>query len=145
MRKIVAVLVACSFFVACSAYTPVPSTQVAPASSMRLTLTDASHSETFGSIGSQVLAVEGTIRSVTDSALVMSVTEVARTQTDAEPFHGETVVIPRQSIASIDRRQTSVARSLLLTGLVAGAAIWIGIQGHGSVNQIRTKGSSPKQ
>jgi hypothetical protein len=145
MRSLIALLTGCSFLVACYAYTPIPITQAPPNGDVRITLTEAAQSESFRPIGSQVRALEGTLRSIDDSSITVGVTDVARSSADDDRFHGELVTIPRQRIAALDRRQVNVARSLLLTGLITGVAIWIGVQGRGNISQIRTKVPSPGQ
>ena len=145
MRTATAVVAGSSFFVACYAYTPIPVTPTTTGD-VRLTLTAPSYTESFGPLGAQVRAVEGQLRSVDDSSVTISVTDVARTSDDDERFHGESVTIPRLNIAAFDRRRTDVGRSLALTGLVVAGAIWIAASlGHGSVNQVRQKGSSTGQ
>jgi hypothetical protein len=145
MRQLTALIAGCSFLVACYAYTPIPIAQTTTSGDVRITLTESAQTENFRPIGTQVRALEGKLSSIDDSSVTIGVTEVARASTDEDRFHGELVTIPRQRIAALDRRHVNVARSLLLTGLITGAAIWIGIQGHGSVDQIRTKGPSPGQ
>jgi len=145
MRRLTAIVAVCSFFVGCYAYTPIPLAQSTTSAAVRLTLTAPFYAERFGSLGSNVRALEGKVRLVDESSVTIAVTDVARTTEDEEQFHGETVTIPRQAIAGIDQRHVSIARSLLLTGLIIGGAIWIGSQGHGDVAQIRTKGPSTGQ
>jgi hypothetical protein len=121
-------------------YAPI-SPRVAPSSgTVRLSLTDAAHAETFGVLGSQVASVEGEVRTIDDSSVTMVVNEVARTSADDERFHGETAVIPSRYIGVIERKHVQVARSLLMAGVLLGAAIWIGTQGHGSVTYGRPTG-----
>jgi hypothetical protein len=145
MRSLTALIAGCSFLVACYAYTPIPITQTPTSGDVRITLTEAAQTESFRPIGSQVRALEGKLRSIDDSSITIGVTDVARASADDDRFHGELVTIPRLRVASLDRRHVNVARTLLLTGLITGAAIWIGVQGHGNVNQIGTKRPSPGQ
>jgi hypothetical protein len=146
MRTIVALISGSCFFVACYAYAPIPVAQTPTAGTVRLTLTPASYSQSFGRLGSQVAAVEGEVRVVDDSSVTMSVTSVARATQDDEQFHGETVTIPKQNIVAFDRRRVDVARSLAVTGLIVGGAIWIAASlSGGAVNQVHQKGSSTGQ
>lgn len=145
MRSLTALFAGSALLVACYAYTPIPMTQTPTSGDVRITLTEAAQTESFRPIGSQVRALEGKLRSIDDSSITIGVTDVARSSADDDRFHGELVTIPRQRIAALDRRHVNVARSLLLTGLIAGAAIWIGVQGHGGIGQIRTNRPSTGQ
>ena len=121
-------------------YVPI-SPGVAPSSgTVRLSLTDAAHAENFGVLGSEVASVEGEVRTINDSSVTIAVSEVARTSADDDRFHGETAVIPSRYIGTIERKHVQVARSLLIAGVLIGAAIWIGTQGHGSVTYGRPTG-----
>ncbi len=124
----------------CMGYVPI-SPGVAPSSgTVRLSLTDAAHAETFGVLGSEVASVEGEVRTINDSSVTIAVSEVARTSADDDRYHGETAVIPSRYIGAIERKHVQVARSLLIAGVLIGAAIWIGTQGHGSVTYGRPTG-----
>jgi len=145
-RRLTAIMAGSCFFVGCYAYSPIPVAQAPTASAVRVTLAPASYSQSLGPIGSQVAAVEGDVRAVDDSSVTIAVTDVARSTDDDEQFHGEVVSIPRQSIASFDRRHIDVVRSLALTGLIVGGAIWIAASlGGGAVNQVHQKGPSTGQ
>jgi hypothetical protein len=144
-RKFVGVVVAFSFLVsACSTYAP-SSLATAPASgTLRFSLTEAAHSESFGSLGSQVTSVEGEVRSSTDSAITVAVSEVGRVAADNQAYHGEMITIPTRYIGRVEQKRTQVARSLLVAGAVIGAVVWIGAQaGHGSVSSRRPPGPPP--
>jgi hypothetical protein len=146
MRSLVALISASCFFVACYAYTPIQQALTPPAGVVRLTLTPSYYSQSFGSLGSQVAAVEGEVRAVDDSSVTISVTEVARTSADDETLHGESVTIPKQAIAGFARRHVDVPRSLALTGIIVGGAIWLAAAlGNGLVNQVHQKGPSTGQ
>lgn len=146
MRSVIAIIAGSCFFVACYAYTPISPANVPVSGAVRLTLLPSAYSQSYSRIGSQVAAVEGDLRAIDDSSVTLSVTDVARTTDDDERFHGETVTIPRQSIAAFDRRHVSVPRSLAATSLIVGAAIWVAASlGHGAVNQVRQKGPSGTQ
>jgi hypothetical protein len=144
-RKITAVVVAISFFVtACSAYT-LTSSAVGPASgTVRFSLTDAARAENFGQLGSQVISVEGQVRSTDDSAVTLAVSEVARVAADNQAFHGEMVTIPTRYIGRVEQKRTQVARSLLVAGASVAAVVWLGIQaGHGDVSSRKSPGPPP--
>ncbi|HMH86376.1 MAG TPA: hypothetical protein VK529_10560 [Gemmatimonadaceae bacterium] len=119
--------------VACSTYTAISPTLAPTSGTVRLSMNDAGRTETLGPLGAQVTSVEGEVRSISDSAVTIVVSEVGRASSDAEQFHGEPVTIPSRYIAGIERKHVQVARSLLIAGAIVGGAIWIGTQGHGNV------------
>ena len=144
-RKITAVVVAISFFVtACSTYT-LTSSAVGPESgTVRFSLTDAARSENFGQLGSQLISVEGQVRSTDDSAVTLAVSEVVRVAADNQAFHGETVTIPTRYIVRVEQKRTQVARSLLVAAGAVAAVVWLGIQaGHGDVSSRKSPGPPP--
>ena len=133
-RRIVAGVTGIAFLAtACSTYVPIQGGVVPASGTVRVSLTDAAHSETFGVLGSQVASLDGEVRSINDSSVTIAVSEVARTSADDDRFHGEATVIPSRYIRSIERKRTQVARSLLIAGALVAGAIWIGSQGHGNV------------
>lgn len=121
-------------------YVPISPGVAPPSGTVRLSLTDAAHTETFGVLGSQVASVEGEVRAIDDSAVTIAVSEVARTSADDERFRGGAVVIPSRYIRAFERKHVQVGRSLLIAGVLLGAAIWIGSQGHGNVTYGRPTG-----
>ncbi|MEP6858430.1 MAG: hypothetical protein ABI994_08580, partial [Gemmatimonadales bacterium] len=101
---------------------------------------DAAHAETIGVLGSQVASIEGEVRAINDSSVTIAVSEVARTSADDERFLGGPVVIPSRYIRMFERKHMQVGRSLLIAGVLVGAAIWVGSQGHGNVSYGRPRG-----
>jgi hypothetical protein len=143
--KVVAVVVAISFLVgACSTYAPTSLAAAPESGTVRFALTDAAHSESFGSFGSQVTSVEGKVRSTSDSAVTIAVSEVGRVAADNQEYHGDMITIPTRYIGRVEQKRTQVGRSLLVAGAVIGAVVWIGSQaGHGSVSSRRPPGPPP--
>jgi hypothetical protein len=118
---------------ACTTYTAIDAVPAPANETIRLSLTDAGRTQLLGPLGTQVKSVEGEVRSVSDSAITMSVEEVGRVSSDAERFHGVSVTIPSRYIGGIERKRVQVRRSLLIAGAMIGGAIWIAAQGHGDV------------
>jgi hypothetical protein len=143
--KAVAVIVAITFLVgACSTYAPTSLAAAPTGGTVRFDLTDAAHSESFGSLGSQVTSVEGKVRSTSDSAVTISVSEVGRVAADNQAYQGDMITIPTRYIGRVEQKRTQVGRSLLVAGAVLGAVVWIGSQaGHGSVSSRRPPGPPP--
>ena len=143
--KIVAATVVVSVSAAaCSTYAPTSLASAPASGTVRFALTDAARAESFGSLGSQVTSVEGQVRSTSDSAVTIAVSEVGRVASDNQAYHGEMVVIPTRFIGSVEQKRTQVARSLVAAAGVIGAVIWIGSQaGHGSISSKKPPGPPP--
>ena len=135
----VAIAISVALFVSgCATYSPLPA-RIAPGpTTVRLSLTDAARSETIGSLGSQIVSLEGQVRSVGDSTIAVAVTEIGRVGADDQSVPGQLVSVPVRWIYRVERKKTLVGRSLLLAAAVTGAAVWVGLQaGHGSVSARR--------
>lgn len=129
---------------ACSTYAPASLASAPASGTVRFALTDAARAESFGPLGSQVTSVEGQVRSTSDSAVTIAVSEVGRVASDNQAYHGEMIVIPTRFIGSVQQKRTQVARSLMVAGGVIGAVLWIGSQaGHGSISSKRPPGPPP--
>jgi hypothetical protein len=133
IEMIGAMLVTALLAEACTTYTAIDAVPAPASETIRLSLTDDGRTQLLGPLGTQVKSVEGEVRSVTDSAITMSVEEVGRVSSDAERFHGVSVTIPSRYIGGIERKRVQVRRSLLIAGAMIGGAIWIAAQGHGDV------------
>lgn len=134
-RSIIAALMLATVTIsACTAYTPV-TLQLAPeAGTVRLSLSDDARAQSFGVLGSEIESIEGKVRSVSDSGVTISASEVGRADADAAGFRGETVVIPARYVVSVAKKRVQVGRSLLLAAAITAGAVWIGSSlGGGSV------------
>ena len=142
-RRLGGVMVASGLLcVACSTYTSINPALAPSSGTVRLSFNDAGRSETHAPFGRQLTSVEGEVRSVTDSAITISVSEVSRASSDIEQYHGEAMTIPSRYIGTIERKHVQVARSLAIAGALVAGAIWIGTQGHGDVT-YRSPGGPP--
>jgi hypothetical protein len=142
-RRLVGAIVASSLLcVGCSTYTSITPALAPSVGTVRLSLNDAGRTETLAPFGKQLTSVEGEVRSVSDSAITIAVSEVSRASSDVEQYHGEAMTIPSRYIGTIERKHVQVARSLAIAGAILAGAIWIGTQGHGEVS-YRSPGGPP--
>jgi hypothetical protein len=142
-RRLVGAIVASSLVcVGCSTYTSITPALAPSGGTVRLSLNDAGRTETLAPFGKQLTSVEGEVRSVSDSAITIAVSEVSRASSDVEQYHGEAMTIPSRYIGTIERKHVQVARSLAIAGAILAGAIWIGTQGHGEVS-YRSPGGPP--
>jgi hypothetical protein len=93
---------------------------------VRLTLTNDGTVNLARALGVGASELEGHIDSVTDSTIVMRITELTRLSGSDEKWSGEPVPIPRASVATAERHTTSVARSVLLGGAIVVSAVLAG-------------------
>jgi len=110
---------------ACQTYMPVALSPEIASGNVRVTLTSSASAASLGKLGSGVGQLEGRLAALSDSALTMSVSQVNRLSGSEESWDGESVTIPRNDVASVERRRTSVSRSLLLAGAIVGGTFWI--------------------
>jgi hypothetical protein len=140
-KRLVGAIIASSFFcVACSTYTSITPALAPSGGTVRLSLNDAGRAETLAPFGKQLNSVEGKVRSVTDSAIIIAISQVSRASSDVEQYHGEAMTIPSRYIGTIERRRVQVARSLAIAGAILAGAIWIGTQGHGDATYRSPEG-----
>lgn len=112
--------------VGCQVYTPISLSSQAAKDDIRLTLTDQGGIDLARALGVGATQLEGHIDAVTDSTIVLRITELTRLSGSDEKWSGEPVPIPRGDVATVERRYTSVARSLVLGGAIVVGAILVG-------------------
>ena len=110
----------------CQVYTPISLSSQVAKDDIRLTLTDQGAVDLAKALGVGATQLEGHIDAVTDSTIVLRITELTRLSGSDEKWSGEPVPIPRGDVATVERRTTSVARSLVLGGAIAAGAILAG-------------------
>jgi len=130
---------------ACYRYTPIDSPSPALGSEVRLRLTDAGAITMAPQVGNRIELVDGTISSVADTAVTLSVTGTTDRLGSEVTWKGEHVVFPRSTVAGLERRSLDKGKSYLVGGIAAGlvAAVGIGfsISGSGSGGQNGSTGT----
>jgi hypothetical protein len=116
----------------CGCYVNVPvATAPAPGSRVHVALTDRGSVDLAQYLGRGVAGVDGRLIQSNDSALSVSVSQVVFQSGDDQRWKGENVSIPRDAVATVQRRKLSFWRSGLIGGAVAAAAFIIGSQAGG--------------
>jgi len=96
-------------------------------------------------VGNRIELVDGTISSVADTAVTLSVTGTTDRLGSEVTWKGEHVVFPRSTVAGLERRSLDKGKSYLVGGIAAGlvAAVGIGfsISGSGSGGQNGSTGT----
>ncbi len=111
----------------CYNYSPLTQPTPEPGASVSVTLTDAGSVDLARYLGPSVFVVRGRYVGTDDHGLVLSVSSVELVRGDEVAWAGERVTLPDDRIASVQVRQLSKRRSVLLvgvgiTGLVATTA-----------------------
>ena len=130
---------------ACYRYTPIDSASPALGSEVRVRLTDAGAITLAPLVGNRIEIVDGTVSSVADTAVTLSVTGTTDRLGSEVTWKGEHVAFPRSTVASFERRSIDKGKSYLVGGIAAGlvAAVGIGfsISGSGSNGQSSGTGT----
>lgn len=112
----------------CGCYVNVPlATSPGPGQRVHVSLTDQGSVDLAQYLGRNVASVDGRLVRGTDSALSLSVSQVSTRAGQDEFWKGETITLPRRTIATVEHRKLSFWRSgLVASALVAGVAIIAG-------------------
>ncbi|MFL5479144.1 MAG: hypothetical protein ACJ79X_09015 [Gemmatimonadaceae bacterium] len=135
-QRVVAVITGLCFMnlLACTEYTPVRGT-VDPATpaEVRVTLTDAGQLAVAPRIGLRAHQIEGTLQAMTDSSLSLSVHKVSREGGIEDAYAGEQLSLSARDFGAVEKRGTSVIRSLLLAGAII-ATTFVAAKGAGDIS-----------
>jgi hypothetical protein len=112
-------LVACHTYVPLTTPTPLPGTYVAA------TLTESGSTALSGSLGPDAGVVRGRLLDDGRQGMMVSIRSVGLRRGDELAWSGETVNLPRASIARVDERRLSKVRSVLM--LAVGAAGFVAL------------------
>ena len=142
MNKIF-VIAAVAMCGACYRYTPFQPTTSTMGQAVRVTLTDAGTNHVASLVGPGAAYLDGNLASLTDSAYVISLSDLGRRNGTEETWKGEQVTVSRTEVSSIELRKAAPGRSAALTAaLVGGAALVARAIGAGE-GVIRTRVGGP--
>jgi hypothetical protein len=110
---------------ACTVYTPVRGVEAVPGYDVRLRLSDKGAVDLAPRIGPRARTLEGTLRQVTDSSMVVSVRRVSREDQGQDTYDSLEITIPSQDIETAETSKTSVPRSVLAAGAIIAAAFLV--------------------
>jgi hypothetical protein len=128
-------LVLVSFLTAasCTAYTPIHGIEAVPGSNVRVRLSDKGAVDLVPRIGLRARQLEGTLKQVTDSSMVVSVRRVTREGGGEDTYDGQDIAIPSQDIETAEAGRTSVPRSILAAGGILASAFLVA-KGAGDIS-----------
>ena len=110
---------------ACTVYTPVRGVEPVTGSDVRLRLTDKGAVDLAPRIGPRARTLEGTLRQVSDSSMVVSVRRVSRENQGQDTYDSLEITIPSQDIETAETSKTSVPRSFLPAGAIIASALLV--------------------
>ncbi|HET7551800.1 MAG TPA: hypothetical protein VFK04_10950 [Gemmatimonadaceae bacterium] len=120
--------------VLCGCYVNVPiATTPDPGQRVHVSLTDQGSVDLARYLGRNIGSVDGRLLDGNDSTLTLSVEQVTDRSGQEAYWKGETVKLPRQTVATVQGRKLSFWRSGLIGGALLGAlAIVVGSEIGGS-------------
>jgi hypothetical protein len=136
--------VAISFLaaVSCTAYTPIRGSDASPGYDVRIRLTDLGAVNLAPRIGPRARELDGTLREVTDTSLVLFVRRVVREAGGEDSYGGEDLPLKSADFESVEASKTSVPRSILAAGAVL-ASVFLAAKGAGDASGGKTGGPPP--
>ena len=134
-RRVTALLLLVSLanLVACTEYIPFRGTVDANGQpDVRITLTDQGQLDVAPRIGLRARQLEGTLQSMSDSSLALSVRKVSREGGIEDTYTGEQISLSARDFDAVEKSRTSVVRSFLVAGGIVVSAFLIA-KGAGNV------------
>lgn len=120
--------------VACTVYTPVHGDiDAAGQPNVRVTLTDEGRVAVAPRLGLRANQLTGTLHSMSDSSLSLTVREVSREGGIEDNYDGLDLSLTRRDIEAVEKSETSVSRSVLLTVAIAIASAFL-VKGLGDIS-----------
>ncbi|HEX9607734.1 MAG TPA: hypothetical protein VF962_10920 [Gemmatimonadaceae bacterium] len=117
----------------CTSYTAIHGIETAPGNNVRVRLSDKGAVDLVQSIGPRARQLEGTLKQVTDSSMVVSVRRVTREGGGEDTYDGQDISIPSQDIETAEASRTSVSRSILAAGGILASALLVA-RGAGDIS-----------
>jgi hypothetical protein len=144
MIRILRGAIAMSFLaaVSCTAYRPIRTGEASPGYDVRVDLTDRGAVNLAPRIGPRARQLDGTLRQVTDSSLVVSVRRVVREAGGEDTYGGEEIPLKSEDFESVEASRTSVPRSILAAAAVL-ASVFLAAKGAGNASGGQTGGPPP--
>lgn len=93
-------------------------------------------------IGARARTLEGTVREMTDSTLLLGVRRVAREGGLEDTYEDVKLLLHSRDMDGVERSTTSISRSILAAGAVVATAL-LAAKGAGDVTGGRSGGPPP--
>lgn len=128
---------------ACDESVPTDLRRVQRGTKLRVSLTDLGTDSLARYLGHGVETIDGKLISTTETDILLAVTQVSMRSGQDQFWKGETVVIPRSSLGTIQARRVNKLKSLLIAGAVAVALATVKLAGVGGGNDGGAGGYPP--
>jgi len=119
---LVGVLIAAA---ACTEYTPIRGVAAVPGYDVRVRLTDHGAVNLVPKIGPRARQLQGTLKQVSDTSMVVLVRRVVREGGGEDAYDGQEILIPSTDIELAETSKTSVSKSILAAGGILASALLI--------------------
>lgn len=131
------------FLVGCYTLQPTGETAPTPGARMAFNITDAGRVALGGSMGPEILQVEGRFTGRQGTDYVVSVTDVHLLGGGDQVWHGETVNLKAEYVSSTFERRFSAARSVAMGAAGLGAIAAIATRSLGGLGSTERPEPSP--
>jgi hypothetical protein len=131
--------------VGCYALQPTGGTVPQPGTIIGLDISDAGRVALGGSMGPEILQVEGRLLQADNTEYLVGVTSLHLLQGGEQVWHGEQVHVKKEYVTSVYERRFSPGRSAALAAAGIGAVAFIAsraIAGSGSIDQPISPGDT---
>jgi hypothetical protein len=128
--------------VSCTTYAPLRGSEISPGYEIRVRLTDRGAVNLAPRIGPRARQLEGTLRQVTDTSLVLSVRRVIREAGGEDTYGGGEIPLRSEDFESVEASKVSMPRSILVAGAVI-ASVFLVAKGAGSSSGAPGGGPPP--
>jgi hypothetical protein len=130
----------------CYSNVPIQLSTAQPNTKLVVALTDAGSDSLARYLGPGVATVNGKLLQNGDDGLSLAVTQVTMRSGAEQFWKGETVALPKYSVATVQERKISKPRTLLLGGAILAALFTVKLSGVGSGGAGKGTGppSNPK-
>ena len=128
----------------CACYESVPTElgRIQPGLKLRVSLTDVGADSLARYLGPGVETINGRLIDATPTGVSLAVTQVSMRSGEEQFWKGETVVIPRSSLGTVQSRRVNKLKSFLIAGASVVALASLKLAGVGG-NNGGTRGHPP--
>ena len=126
----------------CTVYTPIRGVEASPGYDVRVRLSDRGALDLVSKIGPRAEQLDGTLKSMTDSTLAISVRRISRVGGVDDKYEGMDLTLAREDIETIEKSTTSIPRSLFTAGAVIASALLVA-RGAGDASGGKSGGPPP--
>lgn len=110
---------------ACTEYTPIHGIAATPGYDVRVRLTDNGAVNLVPKIGPRARQLQGTLKQVSDTSMVVLVRKVVREGGGEDTYDGQEISIPSADVELAETSKTSVSKSILAAGGILASAFLI--------------------